>query len=207
MTGEYPVKVDIESPQHFERLQLVLRIALAIVLGWVGVTAGWLMCLLFGVLPIIAAITISSRGGPRFFSELAPRLARVLTWLLQLGAFMAIITDRFPAGEDDDVKVEFRFTGTPTVGSALARLVTSIPSGFVLWLLSFVAALLWFFAAIVVLAGAPMPQWILGFQRGMLRWQARLVAYHASFVEEYPPFSFDTEAHPRADDLAASGAR
>jgi hypothetical protein len=28
----------------------------------------------------------------------------------------------------------------------------------------------------------------------VLRWETRLVAYHASLVDEYPPFAFDTEA-------------
>jgi hypothetical protein len=46
---------------------------------------------------------------------------------------------------------------------------------------------------------------ILSFQRGVLRWQARLVAYHASLVEEYPPFSFETgDGHGATP--AASGA-
>ena len=45
-----------------------------------------------------------------------------------------------------------------------------------------------------LLFGAAMPAWILAYQRGMLRWEARLAAYHACLVEEYPPFSFDTGA-------------
>jgi hypothetical protein len=69
----------------------------------------------------------------------------------------------------------------------------------------FVGGLLWVMGALVVIAGAPVPDWILGWQRGVLRWQARLVAYHASLVAEYPPFSFDT-GRGRAAPLAASEA-
>jgi hypothetical protein len=51
-----------------------------------------------------------------------------------------------------------------------------------------------------------MPRSILAFQRGAQRWQARLVACHASFVVDYPPWSFDTET-PSADAFATAGAR
>jgi hypothetical protein len=91
------------------------------------------------------------------------------------------------------VRVTMTYTGRPTAGSALSRLLTSIPSGFVLGMLWFVSSILWFWGALSILLTASMPEWLLGFQRGILRWQARLVAYHASFVEEYPPFAFDTE--------------
>jgi hypothetical protein len=30
------------------------------------------------------------------------------------------------------------------------------------------------------------------FQRGVLRWEARLLAYHSSLIEQYPPFALDT---------------
>jgi hypothetical protein len=51
---------------------------------------------------------------------------------------------------------------------------------------------LWVIAAIAVLLGVAIPRAILGYQRGVLRWQARLVAYHASLVDDYPPFVLDT---------------
>ena len=101
---------------------------------------------------------------------------------------------------------EIRYTGQPTVSSALARLLTSIPSGVVLMFLWCVSSVLWVVAALAVLFGLPMPRSILAFQRGVLRWQARLVAYHASFVVEYPPWSFDTGA-PSGEAFATAGGR
>jgi hypothetical protein len=193
MTSDYPVHLEVSSPARFDRVQLLLRIALAIVLGWVGITGGWLVWLLYGALPVSAAIASSSLGSERFASDFAPRLWRVLRWLLQLSAFMMLLVDRFPTGDAGPVQVDVRCTGTPTAGSALLRLVTSIPSGLVLCVLWFVSAVLWLIAAGLVLLGGPMPAPILAFQRGVLRWQARLVAYHASLVEEYPPFSFETD--------------
>jgi len=204
--SSYPVHVEVSSPPRFERLQLLLRIVLAITLGWIGVTAGWLVCLLYGLLPVIAAVAISSLGGERYLATVGPKLWRVLVWLLQFEAYMALITDRFPTGEDDPVRIEIQFTGRPTIGSALGRLATSIPSGLMLAFLWFVASVLWLVAAVIVLFNAPMPDAILAFQRGVLRWQSRLVAYHASLVEAYPPFLFESgDGHDAT--ITASGAR
>lgn len=204
MTSDHPVHVEVSSPVRFERVQLVVRIALAIALGWIGITVGWLACVLYLALPLITAIIVSSTTRERFETDLGPRMWRALSWLLQLSAFMMLLVDRFPTGENRPARIEIRFTGTPTTGSALMRLVTSIPSGFVLMLLWFVSSVLWVIGAVIVLVGARMPDWILGFQRGVLRWQARLVAYHASLVEQYPPFSLDT-GDERDHVLAATG--
>jgi hypothetical protein len=203
----HPVEVEVLSPPHFERLQLLLRIALAVMFGWIGITAGWLVCALFGALPLIAAIVVSTSSGERYLGEVAPRLWRVLAWLLELSAFMLLLVDRFPTGPADDwVRITIRFTGKPTVGSALLRFITSIPSGFVLMLLWFVSGVLWVVSALLVIVGAPIPESILGFQRGVVRWNARLVAYHASVVEEYPPFSFDTGDRRMVTELQSTGA-
>jgi hypothetical protein len=194
MTTNYPVSVEVTSPPRFDRVQLLLRFALGIGLGWLGITAGWLVGVLFVVLPLIAAITISSVSGERYTAEIAPRMERALTWLLQLSAYMMLLVDRFPAGEDAPVRIGYRYTGRPTAGSALLRLLTSIPSGVVLCFLWFVSGVLWMVSAVTVLFAESVPGSILAYQRGVLRWNARLVAYHASFVEEYPPFTLDTEA-------------
>ena len=190
---DYPVQVEVSSPASFERMQLLLRIVLAIVLGWIGITAGWLVGVLFLVLPLVAAVAVSSIGTERYLTEVGPRVWRALAWLLQLSAYMLLLTDRFPARDEGQVQIYIRFTGRPTIGSALLRLLTSIPSGLVLCVLWFASAFVWLVAAGLVLLGGPLPPSLLAFQRGVLRWQTRLVAYHASLVEAYPPFSFETE--------------
>jgi hypothetical protein len=204
MTSDHPVQVEVVSPVVFARPQLLVRLLLAIALGLVGITAGWLGCLLYVVLPAIAAIAISSSGAT-FANGINDRLWRALVWLLQLWAFMALLVDRFPAERDHPVRIDIRFTGTPTVGAALSRLATSIPSGLVLAVLWFASGILVFVALLVVLVGVPMPASLLAFQRAVLRWNARLVAYHASLVAEYPPFVLDTgDRHTPA--LATSAA-
>jgi len=201
----YPVQLDVTSPLRFDRVQLALRVVVSIALGCLGVTAGWLSWLLFLALPVFAAIGVSTRGSRAYLDELGPRLWRVLYWLLAFSAYMLLLTDRFPTGEPTGVRVEIRIDGQPTPGSALLRLITSIPSGFVLGLLGIVSWVLVIAGAVMILIECRVPSSILGFQRGILRWQARLLAYHASLVEEYPPFSFE-EAHPQRPGDRASMA-
>lgn len=199
----YPVQLDVTAPAHFARVQLLLRIVFAIVAGWMGITGGWLACVLFAVLPVIAAIAISSYGREKYLTESGPQIWSVLRWILELSAFMLLLTDRFPTGHDDDtIHPEITLTGTPTTGSALVRLLTSIPSAFLLFFISIVSGIVWIIGAFLILVGSPMPHWITAYQLGVLRWQARLLAYHASLVEEYPPFTLDTETHGGSDLVA-----
>lgn len=185
--SDYPVQVDVTFPQQFERIRLLLRFLLAAVLGWAGVTVGWIATALYFALPLLAAFTLSAS------KDFMPRVWRGVVWLLQFWAFMSLLTDRFPT--DADVEIRIHPTGKPTVGSALVRLLTSIPSGIVLGLLWFVSGIVWMIGAVFILFTRRVPTSLLGYQAGVLRWEARLVAYHASLVDEYPPFSFDTEAH------------
>ncbi|MEO7731901.1 MAG: DUF4389 domain-containing protein, partial [Kofleriaceae bacterium] len=147
MTEDSPLHLEVRSPVRFDRAQLLLRVALGVGLGWFGITAGWLSCLVYGLLPMVAAVAISSLGGPAFQRDFAPRLWRVMRWLLQLSAYMMLVIDRFPTGENDAVHIDVRCTGTPTVGSALARLITTIPSAVFLAILGSVASFLWLIAA------------------------------------------------------------
>lgn len=187
------VRVEAASPPRYERAQLAVRVVLAIVLGWFGITIGWVSWLLYLVLPLIAAIEVSTQ--PREYpARLGQPLWRGLSWLLRLSAYMMFITDRFPLGTAV-VSFEVDMTAQPTVGSALVRLVTSIPSAVVLFLVMLISGVLWLLSAIDVLVAGHVPESILGYQRGVLRWQARLLAYHASLVDDYPPFTLDTHGH------------
>ncbi|HEX7841670.1 MAG TPA: DUF4389 domain-containing protein [Kofleriaceae bacterium] len=199
----YPVQLDVTSPPRFDRVQLALRVVVAIALGWVGITAGWLSWLLFLALPVIAAIIVSTRGPRHYLDEFGPGLWRVLRWLLAFWAYMLLLVDRFPTDENTGVDVELQIDSHPTVGSALLRLITSIPSGVVLALLGIVSWVLVIVGAVMILIECRVPAGILGFQRGILRWQARLLAYHASLVDEYPPFSFEDAHQPRPGDRAS----
>ena len=193
----YPVQLDVTSPLRYERIQLVLRFAIALALGWLGSITGWLPGLVFFALPVIAATVVSTRGAQRYLDDVAPTLWRAIRWLLALWAYMLLLVDRFPAGEVTDVQVNVQVGAHPTTGSTLLRLITSIPSAFVLGILGIVSSVLCVVGVVTILIDGQVPRAILAFQRGMLRWQARLWAYHASMVDEYPPFAFEeSEATP-----------
>jgi hypothetical protein len=85
------------------------------------------------------------------------------------------------------------------VGSALSRLVLTLPYVVVLFVLGWAAAVVWLICLVSALISAGMLPRLYDFMRGVVRWQARLFAYHASLVGEHPPWSLDTEALPPAD--------
>ena len=68
----------------------------------------------------------------------------------------------------------------------------AIPSALVLALIGIASWVVWIIAAISVLINETYPEGLWRFQRGVVRWEARLLGYIASLVEPYPPFSFDT---------------
>ena len=186
----YPVQLEVISPLRFERFQLLLRLALAIALGVIGVTTGWLAGALYFALPVFIAIYLSVKSTDEYLASAAPRLWRALSWLLAFWAYMLLLVDHFPVEARHDVKIELRPSAHPTAHAALWRLVTSIPNAFVLCIVAFISCVLLVVAVLYVLFGHPIPSSIQAFQSGYLRWCARLVAYHASLVDEYPPFSF-----------------
>jgi hypothetical protein len=174
-------------------MQLLVRLGIAIALGMIGIEGGSLWSLLFIALPVFAAVVVSTRGADAYLTQSGPRLWTGLTWLLAFFAYMLLITDRI-SFDDQRARIELHSSGRPTVGSALLRVITSIPSAFVLCILGFVSCVLWLVALVTIVFSARVPASIVEFQTGYLRWQARLLAYHASLVEEYPPFSFRDRA-------------
>ena len=197
MATAYPVTFDVDRPEKFERPQVFLRILVAVILSILGGALGWIFSLVYLAVPVLAAIFISQKGPEKYLEEDGPRLAGWLRWVLAFYAYLGILTDRFPTEKPEEiVRFEVRTGGSPTVGSALLRLIYSIPSALVLAILSIVSAVIWVIAAIMVLVQENYPDGLYRFQLGILRWEARLLGYHASLVDAYPPFTLDTGAEP-----------
>ncbi len=193
----YPASFDIARPDKFQRPHIVIRILVLIILSLVGSVAGLLFGLVYLVLPVLAAAFVSQRGAQRFLDEDGPRITGWLRWLIALYAYLAILTDRFPTEKPEEiVRFSVQKGGSPSVGSALLRLIYSIPSAFVLALLGIVSTIIWLIAAVFVLVQESYPEGLYDFQRGVVRWEARLLAYHASLVDQYPPFALDAGAEP-----------
>jgi hypothetical protein len=100
---------------------------------------------------------------------------------LDYRAYLAILTDRFPT-EKPRKSCGLKAARTPTV-ARLLRLIYSIPSAFVLGILSIVGDLS-DHCRIGARAGE-LPDGIYNFQRGLMRWEARLLGYRTSLVDRY----------------------
>ncbi len=185
------VRFAVDYPKRFERVQVLLRAVIIWLAALVGIPLGWILYLGF---PVLAAVLISQKDGQRYLQEDRERMTGVLRWIVAALAYMWILTDRLPGSDEQPVRFELEPSGNPTVGSALVRILTAIPSAFVLALLTFVSAIVWIIAAIWVLIAETYPEALYGFQRSIVRWTARLLAYLGSLVDPYPPFTLDTRA-------------
>ena len=120
-----------------------------------------------------------------------------LRWLIAIYAYLAFVVDGFPREKPEEiVHFEVKTEGTPTVGSALLRLIYSIPSAFVLFIIGIVSAVVWIIAAVMILIQERYSEGLYNFQCGVVRWETRLLGYHGSLVDRYPPFAPDTRPEP-----------
>ncbi len=200
----YPATFDIQPPTEFDKAQVVLRIVLIIVISWVlDAISG----IAYIALPIVAAVLISQKGPEQYLADAETGPTRWLRYVMAIFSYMALTTDRMPTQEPETI-VQFNVqpTGSPTIGSALLRIILAIPHVFVLGIVGIAFVVVWIIAVASILINGVYPDWAFTFVRGYLRWNARVLAYMASIVEEYPPFSFadgeapvvSTEAPPAA---------
>ena len=190
----YAATFDIERPEKFARSQLALRVLLLVVLSIAGGVLSWAHTILWLGLPVLAAILISQKGAQRYHAEAGANMTSWLRFIVGAYAYLALLTDKLPGDSATGPNSQFDVTptGTPTVGGTLLRIILIIPHAIVLAILSIVAAVLIIFAAIMILVGESYPAGVYSFLRGWVRWHARVLAYMAALVDEYPPFSFDT---------------
>jgi hypothetical protein len=188
--ADYPVLFNTERPEKFDRVQLVLRLLVVLILSIIAGAIGWILGFVYLLFPVLAAIFISQKGAEKYLSEDGPKVTGWLTWILALYSYLALLTDRFPTEKPETlVRYEVKTGGTPSVGSALLRLILAIPSAIVLGLLSIIGGIIWIIAAIMILIQEQYPEGLYNFQLGIMRWEARLLAYLASLVDPYPPFA------------------
>jgi hypothetical protein len=186
---------DVPRPEKFERPQVALRILVTLLLTVVAGAVGWSFGLLYLAIPVLAAVFVSQAKPGEYQQD--PKMPMILRWYLALYCYIAVLIDRFPTDEPEKIiTFEVRASGVPTVGSALLRLILSIPSALVLALLAIAGFVIWIIAVVSILIQESYSDGLYNFQLGIMRWQARLLAYHASLVDEYPPFALDTGPEP-----------
>jgi hypothetical protein len=193
----YPATFDIQMPQEFDKAQVVLRILLIVIIAYF---ASWI---LFGgayiLLPVVAAIMISQQGSESYLAKAQEGPVKWLRYIMMFYSYVALATDKLQTEDPEEVvRLNVTTTGSPSVGQALLRIILGIPHAIVLGLVSIAFFVVWIIAAISILSNGTYPEWAADFIRGYLRWNARLFAYMASLVDEYPPFSFSNGSAPVA---------
>lgn len=186
----YPVALAADMPERFERVQVALRVLVCIALGALQQSLGGLFGVLYLFLPIVAGVLISRRGGPGFIAQDAGWLTALLEWVIGLYAYVLFVTDRFPLdNRARPARLQIASDGTPSVGGALSRLLTTLPHVVMLALLGLACGVTSVIAAVAIVFSERYPAALWRFQRDVLAWAARVLAYHASLVAPYPPFS------------------
>lgn len=190
----YPATFNVTLPEEFDKAQVALRIVIVVVLSFLQIGN-----IIFGgaylLLPVLAAILIAQKGPVQYLEDAEKGPTKWLRYLLSFYSYMALATDKISTSAPEevvDLKVEPN--GSPSVGSALIRIILAIPHAIVLGLLGIIFAICWIVAAIAILINGTYPEWAASFIRGYLRWTARVMVYMASLVDEYPPFSFEGAA-------------
>jgi hypothetical protein len=192
----YPVHYTIEPPPRFTRLQLLIRLLAFCVIGMIGFSFGAVFIVGFIALPVFAAVRLSNASHP-YADEDGPRVIAALRWFAAISAWAGLIAEHLPSrSPDETVRVEIEVTARPTPRTALFRLLSGLPSAFVLALLSWIGMLVWLWAALSILFTERVGHGAFNYLVGLQRWSIRLLAYQASLVDEYPPFSFSELVPP-----------
>src|SRR3954469_8497428 len=133
----------VERTRPPARVHVLIRALLWLAL--VAVVTSRFYWALYLILPAVAAAMISQKGGARYLAE-SQGAVKALRWLAGFFAYLSLLTDEFP----NSATVQFAIapSGTPTVPSALVRLVSSLPALLLLSLMSIAAGSIWILGAL-----------------------------------------------------------
>jgi hypothetical protein len=203
----YPVQYAVRRPERFTRLQLAVRVVAFIALGMIGLSFGAVLAFAYLALPVYAASRLSGEDGARYVTEDGPRVIAGLRWLAAVCAWAGLVADKLPGRRPEEtVTLSVAASPRPELAGAVARVVTGLPSALVLGLLCWIGGLVWLWAAITVLVKERVGDGAFRYLEGLQRWSVRLLAYQASLVDEYPPFSFDSSPPPPSEERAERAA-
>src|SRR5262245_59995302 len=209
-TESYAARLQIEFPDHLDRLTTLLRVLWIIP---IGVICGLLTATgtdtvvtasgqrisqssggIFGGLFVATVLMIVFRQRyPRWWFDFARELTRFAT---RIGAYFVLLTDEYPSTVDEQkVHLDIDY---PTVERDLNRWLQlvkwllAIPHYIVLFFLSIGAFVVVIIAWFAILFTGQYPRGMFNFVVGVGRWALRVNAYAFLLVtDRYPPFSLD----------------
>lgn len=192
MTG-YPLRYSVAQPARFDRFQLLVRIIAFCALGMLGLSFGALFAFAYLALPVYAASRLAATDESNEYAlRDGPRVLGALRWLAAVSAWAALVADRLPSrSAEETVQLSLQGQVRPSAVSAIWRVASGLPSALVLAVLGWIGVLVWLWAALSVLLHERVGPRAFDYLVGLQRWSLRLLAYQASLVEEYPPFSFN----------------
>jgi hypothetical protein len=191
MSTQYPVHYDVARPLRFTALQLALRVLVFLAVGAAGTSFGALFAVTYVALPVIVAGRLAMRDDPAaFLLRDGPRLTTALRWIAAVTGWAGLVIDEVPLRVPDAMRLSIEGAPSPTAGSAIVRLVSGLPSALVLSILGAIGVFVWLWAALSVLLTQQVGPRAFAYLVGLQRWSVRLLAYQASLVDAYPPFSF-----------------
>lgn len=194
----YPVHYQVAQPLRFDRLQLLVRLVAFCALGLLGLSFGLVFFVAYLALPVLAASRLTLERPPAAYAEQdGPRILGAMRWFAAVCAWAGLVSDRLPARTPDEtLTLTVEGLTRPTSTSAIWRVATGLPSALVLAILGWIGVLVWVWAALSVLLFERVGAGAFDYLVGLQRWSIRLLAYQASLVDEYPPFSFADDGPP-----------
>jgi hypothetical protein len=187
---------------------LLIRFVAFCALGMVGLSFGGVFVFGFVALPVYAASRLASHHDPdRYLVHDGPKVIRVIHWFAALCAWASLVADELPENKPSEVlelSIEEDAASEPSAASAIWRVIAGLPSAVVFLVLCFIGVFVLFWATLTVLFQERVGPRAFRYLVGLQRWGVRLLAYQASLVDQYPPFSFSDEPSslPRASAAA-----
>ena len=193
--GPYPMRFEVEYPERLNRWKTLLRIFLLIpaavlllILSWVRtivVPVGWI------------AVFLSRSYPPWLFAALTGYLG----FEARVGAYVALLTDRYPSFEAAGSPVLLEYD-VPPAGQlsrwrvSIWKLILLIPQ----WIVGYAFGAAWLVLVVIawlaILVTGRYPRGMFDFVVGVHRWWYRVIGYAASLNDRYPPFALAADAGP-----------
>jgi hypothetical protein len=206
------VRTIIHRPAFYRRRHVLVRLAvlaaitaLAAVLWFADLkflsyTVGlsWIFGIGYLITPLIVAWKVWRKGPERYLREDGPWMQDKVRRTVALSAYLNALTDKPSEGVD----VEIEMNARPTPLSAALRLFATLPSLLVMGVVYVLAFLPWTVMIALIMLRRNYPQGFFDWLAAMARWQSRLLAYHASLIDEYPPLTLHVNTRVPAAEQA-----
>ena len=184
----YPLRYDVEYPEHLSRLLIFVKWLLAIphiiVLYFLGLIAYLLIFIAF------FAILFTKK----FPKGLFDFVVNYYRWNANVGAYTGLLRDEYPPFSFDagqyPVTLEVDYPEELGRWMPFIKWFLAIPHFIALMFVGLIAALLYLIAFFAILFTGRFPRGMFDFIVGVTRWNYRVTTYaFLLLTDEYPPFS------------------